>query len=139
MTDANTSANQRILLLNRDLMSGVAIANAAGQLGYRVERIATEQDLIDRLTTVPGTYALVILDMNLPLDFEPIAGLIDSGAELPPIIGFGPHVDIEGRREAKQAGLTRILSNGDFKRDMSTFITRYARGAPDPRIGTGAE
>lgn len=137
MTNANSSPNQRILLLNRDLMSGVAIANAAGQLGFQVERISTEQELTDRLTASPELYALAILDMNQPIDFEPISALIDTGNDLPPIIGFGPHVDIEGRKSAKQAGLTRILSNGEFKRDMGSFISRYARRSPENQGSAG--
>jgi hypothetical protein len=42
-----------------------------------------------------------------------------------PTLGFGSHVDIETRRAAKSAGVTRIVSNSEFHRDMPALISRY--------------
>ena len=44
-----------------------------------------------------------------------------------PTLAFGPHVDVEGRRAAKAAGVTRIVSNGQFHSDMAGLIERYRR------------
>ncbi|MDF3015147.1 MAG: hypothetical protein K0R44_372, partial [Thermomicrobiales bacterium] len=46
---------------------------------------------------------------------------------LAPTLAFGPHVDIEGRRAAKAAGVTRIVSNGQFHTDTVGLIERYRR------------
>jgi hypothetical protein len=50
-----------------------------------------------------------------------------------PLLGFGPHVDVDGRRAAKAAGLTRIVSNGEFHRDLVALVARYAH----PPAGEG--
>lgn len=126
-TEETSNAGTPILLLNRDLMAGVAIGNAAKALGFRIERAPNEQVLVERLTANPDGYALAILDMNLEIDFEQIAALIEGNPEIPPVIGFGPHVDIEGRRSAKSARLTRIYANSEFHRDMGKIIDRYTR------------
>ena len=70
--------------------------------------------------------ALVVIDMNVHIDWEVIAPALENRASTSPVIGFGPHVDIEGRRAAKSAGLTRIYSNGDFHKGMGEIIARYA-------------
>ena len=44
-----------------------------------------------------------------------------------PTLAFGPHVDVESRRAAKAAGVTRIVSNGQFHGDMAGLIERYRR------------
>lgn len=127
MRNVQNTPDRRILLLNHDLMSGVAIANAAKSQGFAVDRAGSVDELVQRLRTAAVRYDLVVLDMNLSIEFETLAELIAGSSVLPPIIGFGPHVDIEGRRAAKQAGLTRIYANSEFHRDMGSIITRYAR------------
>ena len=44
-----------------------------------------------------------------------------------PVLAFGSHLDVDGRRAAKAAGVTRVLSNGDFHRDMVPLVQRYAK------------
>ncbi|CAN5687132.1 hypothetical protein BH24CHL4_BH24CHL4_23090 [soil metagenome] len=119
-----------VIVLNRDLMLGIVIGNTAKTLGYAVERVTKTPELVERLRNGRSEVSLAIIDMNMTIDWDQITGWIRSGQDLPPILGFGPHVDIEGRRSAKQAGLTRIVSNGEFHRDMARLIRRYARPSP---------
>lgn len=116
-----------VVILNQDLMLGIAIGNTAKALGFAVERVTQAPELIECLQQDRPDVALAIIDMNLPVDWSQIGEWIGSGIALPPILGFGPHVDIDGRRAAKQAGLTRIVSNGEFHQDMAGLIQRYAR------------
>ena len=44
-----------------------------------------------------------------------------------PIIAFGPHKDVDALREAKRAGLTRVMSNSQFHARTVEMIQRYAR------------
>ena len=76
--------------------------------------------------------ALGIIDINFGPDWDGIAQAISSGNQ-PPIIAFGPHLDVDGLRAAKKAGVTRVFSNGDFSKDTAAIITRYAR--PGTTIG----
>jgi hypothetical protein len=135
MTGSENSAPQgTLLVLNRDLMLGISIGNTAKALGYTVERYTVTSGLAEQLANNRSEVALAIIDMNLDVDWDHIANLTQSDKDLPPILGFGPHVDIEGRRAAKQAGLTRIVSNGEFHRDMAGLIERYARAVPAPGL-----
>jgi hypothetical protein len=120
-----------LLVLNRDLMLGISIGNTAKMLGYRVERYTETAALAEQLENERSEVALAIVDMNLNVDWDRLADVIRANPNVTPVLGFGPHVDIEGRRAAKQAGLTRIVSNGEFHRDMAGLIQRYARPAPD--------
>ena len=52
-------------------------------------------------------------------------------------LSFGPHKDVDGFRAAKRGGATRVVSNGDFHRDMTGFVRRYARPAAEPAPGDG--
>lgn len=130
MDDQEVSARIRLLFLNRDLMTGIAVTNAAKSLGLTVVRATSESELLGHWNTAKQQIALVLLDLNMPVEWDAIAALLTGAAEDPPVIGFGPHVDVEGRRAAKQAGLKRVYSNGEFHRTMGEALARYA-GIPD--------
>ncbi|CAN5765934.1 hypothetical protein BH23CHL5_BH23CHL5_04960 [soil metagenome] len=116
-----------ILLLNQDVMRGIAIKNVARGMDYTLVRKPDSAAFIAELVLGPHTLSLAIIDMNSPVDWELIHHTLSITPEAPPVIGFGPHVDAEGRRSAKRAGLTRILSNGEFTKSPAEFIERYAR------------
>ena len=82
-------------------------------------------------STSPGpTLAIVlnVIDMNGAVSWDVIReALSRADGDVVPTLAFGPHVDIEGRREAKSAGVTRIVSNGQFHSDMAGLIDRYRR------------
>lgn len=123
---------RRLVLLNRNVMSGVAIGNVAREFGLSVERLGSTALLVTALQHEPSTIALAIVDMNGEVDWERLGALIAVSSALPPIVGFGPHVDIDGRRAAKAAGLTRIYSNGDFHQKLGEIIARYANAPRTP-------
>lgn len=118
----------RIVLLNRDLMFGVRIANGLRSLGYWVDIAATTEDFATRLRQAPAA-SLGIVDMSAQPDW-PLIKSLTKEADPAPILAFGPHTDVAARRAAKAAAVTRLVSNGDFHRDMVTLVRRYARSAP---------
>ena len=67
----------------------------------------------------------------------PLIKSLTEDADPAPILAFGPHTDVTARRAAKAAAVTRLVSNGDFHRDMMTLVRRYARPARplDPLVG----
>ena len=124
-TDNGSSATP-IVVLNRDLMFGVQIANVVRALGFTPRFARTTEEFVAEMGDGEPRPALGILDMNGPIEWTLIASLVGREAS-PPVLGFGPHVDVEGRRKAKAAGIDRIVSNGEFHRGMSDLIGRYSR------------
>lgn len=121
----NPTSHGSIVTLTRDLMFGSRISAAAKLLGYNSRFVRDLPALAAALeATLPP--ALAVIDMNGPLDWDAVADLVTQTADRTPILGFGPHVDVEGRRAAKRSGLTRILSNGEFHRDTAGWLARYA-------------
>ncbi|MGD9711451.1 MAG: hypothetical protein AB7V46_05215 [Thermomicrobiales bacterium] len=125
MEEQPSRPKRRLLLLNRDLMAGIAVANTAKALGLAVDRVTSEHGLVQRWTEAKAETALVVLDLNAPVDWEQLELVLEDSAGAA-VIGFGPHVDIDGRRAAKKAGLTRIYSNGEFHRTMRQAIAKHA-------------
>ena len=120
-------ATGRIVLLNRDLFFGVRIRQVGAAIGYFVE-ITPKTDLfIERLKS--EDVVLGVIDIAATPDWELLASAIASG-DLAPILAFGPHKDVEGLRSAKQAGVTRVVSNGDFHKNPGGLMQRYARATP---------
>jgi hypothetical protein len=121
-------------VLNRDLFFGIRLNQLLKQLGYRAVLAKSQEEFVSGLGAADA--ALGIIDINFGPDWDGIAQAIASEAQ-PPIIAFGPHLDVDGLRAAKKAGVTRVFSNGDFSKDTAAIITRYAR--PAQRSGEIAE
>ena len=64
------------------------------------------------------------------VDWEAVSTVTGEGARTPVLV-FGSHLDVEGLRAAKAAGVRRVVSNGDFHRDMVALVRRYARAGTD--------
>lgn len=113
-----------VVVLNRDLFFGIRLNQLLKQLGYQAK---LEKSLDRFLETVKADeVALGIIDISSAPDWNRLASDIATGS-LPPVIAFGPHLDVDGLRAAKRAGVTRVFSNGDFTKDTAGIITRYAR------------
>jgi hypothetical protein len=125
-TGATDQTAQSIIVLNRDLFFGIRLNQLLKQLGYRAALAKSQESFVAGLAA--ADVALGIIDINFGPDWDGIAHAIASGNH-PPIIAFGPHLDVDGLRAAKKAGVTRVFSNGDFSKDTATIVTRYARPA----------
>ena len=118
-----------LIALNRDVFFGVRLRNLAKELGFDLILAPNPEAVGRALTEHRQTAALVIIDMNVldeGVDWVTLGGIL---AEYPgiPSLGFGSHTDVETRRAAKRAGLTRIVANSEFHRDAAALIQRYAR------------
>lgn len=128
----------RIVALNRDLFFGIRLKQLGSALGYQVDLIADAGSFLTKLRE--GNVALGIVDIGAGPDWSAIAADAELGPR-PPILAFGAHKDADGLRAAKQAGVTRVVSNGQFHRDAASLIRRYAdrsSGAPAGDEGTEA-
>jgi hypothetical protein len=54
---------------------------------------------------------------------QAIRDAVSSGI---PAIAFGPHVDVDGRRKARQAGAVRVLANGNVDRALAPLFQEMA-------------
>lgn len=118
------TARGRIVVLNTDLMFGLRIQNTAKTLGFTAERVPSTAAFVERVAGDP-TPVLAIVDLGASPDWAAMAELI--AADIVPVLAFGPHMDVDALRAAKRAGVTRVVSNGDFHRGMPTLIERYAK------------
>ena len=127
--DSRSSPSQErtlALVLNRDLLFGSRIRAALSALGMQGKFVKDSGQFNAELVLNATDIAIAVIDMNGPVDWEILReGLGASG--VPPTLAFGPHVDVEGRRAAKTAGIDRIVSNGQFSREMVPLIERYRR------------
>jgi hypothetical protein len=117
-----------LIALNRDVFFGVRLRNLAKELGYDLVLAPTAAAVGAALATHHQTTALVIIDMNVlreAVDWEQLAAILADYPAIPSL-GFGSYTDVETRRAAKAAGLTRIVANSEFHRDAAALIQRYA-------------
>jgi len=122
----------KLIALNRDVFFGVRLRNLAKELGFDLILAPTATVVANALSESAASVALVIVDMNVlktGVDWETVTDLVSTYPEVP-TLGFGSHTDVETRRTAKRAGLTRIVANSEFHRDAARLIQRYAR-VPD--------
>ncbi len=116
-----------IMILTKDLLFGVSIRNAVVRLGFTARMCKSPDALSEALLAASPALAVVDLStVGVDGDWDAIREV----AERPtPVLVFGPHKDIDGMRAAKAAGVTRVVSNGQFHREMSLLIERYATGS----------
>ncbi len=120
-------------MLNRDLFFGVRIGNALRRLGYRVTFAADTAAFAARVRDAVPRTVLGIVDMGTGVDWATVKELTGETGPASPILVFGSHLDVAGRRAAKAAGVARVVSNGDFHRDLVALVQRYAQPATSSR------
>lgn len=116
-----------IIVLNRDLMFGIRIANQLRAAGYTVSFARETSEFVSRVRTAGPDAVLGVVDMNTPVEWTLIQDLVLDTVNATPLLGFGPHLDVQGRRAAKAAGVARIVTNGEFHHDTVGYVQRYAR------------
>jgi hypothetical protein len=114
------------IVLNRDLLFGSRIRSALSTLGLQGKFVSTTQQFDRELAATSQAIAIAVIDMNGTVDWEMLRDRL-AATESPPTLAFGPHVDVAGRRAAKLAGVTRIVSNGEFDRELVPLLDRYRR------------
>jgi hypothetical protein len=128
MTEITAQGSTLAVVLNRDLLFGSRIRSALVSLGLEGQFVTDAEQFVAALSEEPRSVAIGIVDMNGAVAWDVIRNALSrADGGLAPTLAFGPHIDIDGRRAAKAAGVTRIVSNGQFHSDMSRLIDRYRR------------
>ena len=100
------------LLYCTDLMFGVQLQNMARKTGYSFTNARPGAPMPDA--------DVMIVDLNARGDWQ--AAIREMSSQGVPVIAFGPHMDAEGRRKAKEAGATRVLANSNLVRDLPRLL-----------------
>jgi hypothetical protein len=110
----------------------VKIGNVLRGIGYRVSFVQTTEAFVERLRAEGPPPVLGVIDMGAGANWDAISTVTGGEDSVTPVLVFGSHLDVEGRRAAKAAGVRRVVSNGDFHRDMVALVQRYARNSVKP-------
>lgn len=113
-----------VAALSRDVFFGMRIRTVLKQLGYEMKLCKTELELVE---AYPGTVSTLV-DFNMPVDWDALKPILGGAT---PIVAFGSHTNVDGFRAAKAAGVTRVVSNGEFSRKLPALLTQYRRNGGD--------
>jgi CheY-like chemotaxis protein len=118
-----------IVLMVDDLMFLPRLENGIRSLGYQVAVATDEAALTRALFQSP---VLVIVDLfSSRFDWVALIQLIKKAKIGPvPVLGFGPHVDLELREKALQAGCEAVVGRGAIVSQLAHLIEKY-KWAPD--------
>lgn len=111
-----------VLILSNDLFFSMRIRDALRQLGYQSAIVKSEDEFNSGMSGTPRP-ALGIIDFNHAVDWPALAPSLAGSA--PPTIAFGPHKDLAGFAAARQAGVTRVISNGAFTSSLPDLVQKY--------------
>lgn len=111
-----------VLLISPDLMIQSRVAAAAERASVRPPRVVGWQDALSLADA--ASYRLVLVDLAAPgLD---VGRLVSALRErLQPstcVVAFGPHVHTDKLAAAREAGCDRVLSRGQFDRDVDAIL-----------------
>lgn len=120
--DSNIMDDKKAVVcaLSHDVFFGMRIRTVLHNLGYELRLCKNEAELLE--AAEGATTALV--DFNKPVDWELLKPILSGPV---PVIGFSSHTNVEGFRAAKAAGVTRVVSNGDFSRNLPALLNQYRR------------
>lgn len=119
------AASGTIVVLIRDLFFSVKVRNELSGAGYEPLLVKREPELLSAVESADPI--LVLIDLGARPDWESLRPLLDSGSTS--VLAFGPHKDVDSRREAQEAGVDRVVTNQQLHKGLREYVERYARGA----------
>jgi DNA-binding response OmpR family regulator len=94
----------------------------------RISTAARYSDRTVRFLTVNSEtdgHALALVDLDADLDVLAVIRRLKAGSNAP-IVAFGPHVDSEGRKAAREAGADRVLAKSRFVSELPLLLQKPA-------------
>ena len=139
---------EAIVLLVDDLMFAPRLDGALKQLGYHSLFATNETDLTDALRHAP---VLVIVDLfSRGFDWEMLLRFMKGEGKKSqhvPVLGFGPHVDLELREKALLAGCDTVVGRGAIANQLAQLVEKHkwvvdrnrCQEVPPPGLQKGIE
>lgn len=145
------ASRQRILALTSDVFIIPRLEDVARRLGFQLETagadlLDTPKELADR--RIPLTEplegrgagfvqsiaadppVLIVVDLTSdPASWKPWIQMLktSSATRRVPVVAFGPHVESEPLDEARRLGADRVVTRGQFHREMVEILHSEAR------------
>lgn len=115
----------RVLVLEDELLVATRVREGLARLGYEVALARDEASFRARLAECPPDAVVVHTNVR-SADWEALIREVRTGTatRAVPVLAFGPHVDLERRRRALEAGATQVVANSKFLADMGTLLAR---------------
>lgn len=118
-----------IIALVDDLMAATRIEGTLGMAGYTVRTVATVDDLLAAARESKARGIVVsFASPALPWRAAIAAVRADDTLRGVPVLAFGPHVDRTSRDAARDAGATRVVTNGLFFTKMPSVVSALIAG-----------
>lgn len=109
-----------VVVLCGDLFFSSSIEGTASQHSVPC-RVVGSVDLLSELLAT-GTVRRVIIDLEFPsLDLTAIVGQL-KGNGRPETFAFGPHVNVEQLRAAREAGVDHVLPRSQFSEQLAAIL-----------------
>jgi CheY-like chemotaxis protein len=118
-----------VVALIDDLMFLSRVLEAASLAGTEVKAVRGADALLEACRTHPD--ALVIADLDSPRlgAVDAVRALrADSALQSIPVVGFLSHVHADLAREAREAGVGRVLARSAFVQELPELIGRGGGG-----------
>ena len=116
---------QPLVLIVDDLMFGPRLEAMARQAGYEPVYATDEARLAQALVQAP---ALCIVDLSAStFDWERLVRFVKGPMKKNdhlPVLGFGPHVDLDLRERALQAGCTAVVGRSAIVTNLPALIEK---------------
>ena len=113
---------RRGLFVSGDLMLGVPVLNAIGNLCSDVSRALSGRGLIERLTTQPVD--VLVLDLEASDLDLPALGELSRATGRPLIVAYAPHVATTRLQAATDAGFAAVLTRGQAASQLPAVLER---------------
>lgn len=125
MSSKTTKERGVIIAVVKDVFFGITVRNTIKRLNFEPQLIKSAETLLDTVAVYDPS--LVIVDLQV-IEDESAWDYVTAVREKDvPVLVFGPHKDVEGLRAAKQAGVSRVVANSQFHREMPVLIERYVK------------
>jgi hypothetical protein len=124
---SSTTRKERgtVVALISDVFFGITVRNVARKLDFEAIVVREMAELNQTLAVYEPD--LLIVDMTvLGTDEDAWEVVEDTLARGTRVLAFGPHREVELFRAAQAAGVTRVVANSQFHREMGPLIERYA-------------
>jgi CheY-like chemotaxis protein len=118
-----------VVALIDDLLFLSRVREAAKGSGAEVKTVRSADALLEACRVTPD--ALVIADLDSPRlrAVEAVKALRADSALAPiPVVGFLSHVQVGLARDAREAGVTRVLARSAFVQELPGLIARGGAG-----------
>lgn len=119
------TTEKKLYVLGQNLFFLPRIMNEAEKAGLNMRLTNTEADFWKAYEEQTPTLVLVDLEGDTEV-WPAVLRELQTRETAASLVAFGPHSDTEGMELARNLGCDKVLSKGEFSRDMQQVIGEHA-------------